>query len=92
MDEAHDTGLPAPRVRAEEALNSLLARYEDRIRQHRRAAVPDAERLGQLAHEQQELLTDRDLLPELSEEQLLQVTAIYETRNEALDSTQPDAQ
>ncbi|GAA2305274.1 hypothetical protein OKJ48_44250 [Streptomyces kunmingensis] len=92
MDEAPEDDLPAPPVRAEGALDSLLARYEARIEQHRRSAAADPERLDQLVAERQELLTDKDLLAELSDEQLLQVTAIYETRNDALDSSQPDAQ
>jgi hypothetical protein len=92
MDEAPGADLPAPPERAEAALDSLLARYEARIQQHRRAAAPDTERLEQLVSERQELLTDLDLLPELSDEQLLQVAAIYETRNDSLDSAQPDAQ
>ncbi|MFJ8820805.1 hypothetical protein ACIREE_03380 [Streptomyces sp. NPDC102467] len=93
MNEAHDAvELPAPLTRAESALDSLLARYETRIQQHGRAAAPDAGRHEQLLAERQELLTDKSLLSGLSDEQLVQVTAIYETRNDALDSSQPDAQ
>ncbi|MEV1021350.1 hypothetical protein [Streptomyces sp. NPDC050264] len=93
MNETSDAAdLPAPLVRAEDALDSLLARYEARIQQHRRAAAPDTERHDQLIAERQELLTDKSLLSGLTDEQLVQVTAIYETRNDALDSSQPDAQ
>ncbi|MET9496223.1 hypothetical protein [Streptomyces sp. NPDC006552] len=89
-DEAPEPALPAPAARAANALDRLLAHYADRIAELRRAAAPDAERLGRLLAERQELLTDKDLLADLTEEQLVQVAAIYETRNDTLDSTQPD--
>ncbi|MFI7382741.1 hypothetical protein [Streptomyces sp. NPDC049813] len=92
MDAPPEDELPEPAVRAEAALARLLARYEERIAQGRRAAAPDTERLARLVAEREELLTDRDLLAGLSDEQLLQVTAIYETRGDTLDSSQPDAQ
>ncbi|MFI0239869.1 hypothetical protein [Streptomyces sp. NPDC016845] len=91
MDVTYEEELPAPLVRAESALDSLLARYAQRIERQRDAAAPDPERLAQLVAEREELLTDKDLLRGLSEEQLVQVTAIYETRNDSLDSPQPDA-
>lgn len=91
MDVTYEEELPPALARAEGALDSLLARYDERIGRHRDAAAPDAERLAQLVAEREELLTDKDLLRGLSEEQLVQVTAIYETRNDSLDSPQPDA-
>ncbi|MEU6387810.1 hypothetical protein [Streptomyces sp. NPDC046939] len=88
---AEEEERPARLARAEMALDSLLARYADRIERLGSTADPDPERLAQLVAEREELLTDRDLLSGLSGDELVRVSAIYETRNDSLDSPQPDA-
>lgn len=83
MDDSHDD-LPPYYARAEQALGSLLARYAAQIHRLRRAgdaAPPGA--LERLMAERQELQADQSTLVDLDDEQLAQVAAIYEARNEA---------
>ncbi|MET7519491.1 hypothetical protein ABZS88_40065 [Streptomyces sp. NPDC005480] len=90
MSDPHDAGPSDAYARAEAALDALLARYARRIQQKRRAAPTDSEATEQMLAERRELLADKHRMEEMSEEQLVQVAAIYEARNENWDSDVPD--
>ncbi|NEB75569.1 hypothetical protein G3I40_10070 [Streptomyces sp. SID14478] len=92
MDDANDQALTEPHARVLSALDDLLARYAARIEQKREAGLGDSQEMEQLLDEQQGLFADREGLPHMSGEQLVQVAAIYETRIETWMSDAPDPQ
>ncbi|WP_425824609.1 hypothetical protein [Streptomyces fractus] len=92
MDDAHEAGLSDPQTRAQTALDALLQRYAARIMAKRRAGLDDTEEMSRLVEERQALVADKEGMLEMSDEQLVQVAAVYEARIETWDSDAPDPQ
>ncbi|MFZ3562889.1 hypothetical protein ACOKM5_43940 [Streptomyces sp. BH097] len=90
MDDAHDSGLSESQTRAQTALDDLLQRYAARIMAKRRAGLGDTDELAALVEERQALVADKEGLLEMSDEQLVQVSAVYEARIETWASDAPD--